>query len=43
LIDTHRQSPHDFSDPDKAQKVTESEHVVQSHSTVVLVADRSQR
>ena len=43
LIDTHRQSPHDFSDPDEAEVVTESEHVVQSHSTVVLVADRSQR
>lgn len=43
LIDTHRRSPHDFADPDEAEVVTESEHVVQSHSTVVLVADRGQR
>ncbi len=43
LIDTHRQSPHDFSDPDKAEVVTENEHVVQPFSTVVLVADRDPR
>lgn len=40
LIDTHRKSPHDFTDPDDAETVTEREHVVQPYSTVVLLADR---
>jgi glycogen operon protein len=43
LIDTHRPSPHDFTDPEEAEIVTESEHLVQAYSTVVLVAEREQR
>jgi len=43
LIDTHRESPHDFVHPDDAEVVVGSSHVVQPYSTVVLVAERIPR
>ncbi|MBT8470358.1 MAG: glycogen debranching enzyme, partial [Deltaproteobacteria bacterium] len=43
LIDTYRQSPHDFAHPDEAEIVIGNHHVVQPYSTVVLVAERVPR
>ena len=43
LIDTHRESPHDFTHPDDAEIVIGTEHVVEPYSTVVLVAEQAPR
>ncbi len=43
VIDTQRASPHDFAELVDAEVVTETTHVVQPHSIVILVAPRGPR
>jgi isoamylase len=42
VIDTHRESPHDFCEPDEAPFVKASGYEVQARSVVLLMADLSE-